>query len=81
MADKTVEITRGRLHYDRPRGVVYFYADDSGACLLRVEGLPSTPDGHQIDIHLFPAGSEHHHEYCDGVCAAKIVRSAEKAGG
>jgi hypothetical protein len=55
----------GRLQYDQPRGVLYFFDDKTGVCLLRIEGIPQgIPDGNQIDIHLAHPGNEHHHEHC-----------------
>lgn len=78
---------KGRLQHDPARGVIYFFDDESGACLLRVEGLPKITPGKQIDIHLTHPGSEHHHENCGGrifkdgtlkddavICAVKIPR-------
>jgi hypothetical protein len=73
---------KGRLQYDRARGVVYFFPDDdvTGACLLRIEGVPPTAieEGDQIDIHLVHAGNAHHHadlkgNWVDGaICAVKL---------
>lgn len=74
--------TKGRLQYDSERGVVYFFADLTGECLLQIEGVYDVPEGHQIDIHLVHPGSEHHHEGCRGkfadekvegmICAVKL---------
>lgn len=69
---------QGRLQYDRERGVVYFFDDKTGVCLLRVEGVPPVDEGNQIDIHLVHPGLEHHHVHpvhprIDGaICAVKL---------
>lgn len=52
------------FEYQRERGVLYVFDESGGECLLRVEGIPLVPDGHQVDIHLVHPGSEHHHEHC-----------------
>lgn len=72
---------KGTLQYDPKRGVIHFF-DDKKGCVLRIEGVPKTPEDHQIDIHLVRPGAEHHHEGCRGkfmgekvegmVCAVKI---------
>lgn len=73
-----MQTVEGRLQYDRERGVVYFFADRAGDCLLRIEGVPPVPKGHQIDIHLVDKGNEHHHAdpkhpFIDGaICAVKL---------
>ena len=81
---------QGRLQYDPQRGVMYFFNDKTGECLLRVEGARDVPEGHQLDIHLVEPGNEHHHEHCGNrelvlpgagrdlgsVCAVKLVRQA-----
>ncbi len=78
----------GILQYDRDRGVIYFFDDQSKECLLRIDGVPNVPEGEQIDIHLFAPGGEHHHENCGNrgllmkgvpreigaICAAKMER-------
>ncbi len=80
---------KGRLQFDRQRGVIYFH-DETGGCSLRIEGIPEVPEGHQIDIHLIQPGGEHHHENCGNralvlkgatwdrgaVCAVKLMRPA-----
>lgn len=58
---------QGRLQYDRKRGVIYFFDDATGACLLRIEGVPPVPEGRQIDVHLVHKGCEHHHFNCGNV--------------
>ncbi len=83
MADKTIEkkiSIEGRLAYDRTRGVVYFFSEETKDCLLRIEGVPSVQveEGNQIDIHLVNPGGEHHHVepvhgFRDGaICAVKL---------
>lgn len=83
MAEKVVEQKiniEGRLEYDRARGVVYFFAEKTKDCLLRIEGVPpvQVEEGNQIDIHLVTPGGEHHHvspnhHWIDGaICAVKL---------
>lgn len=55
---------KGLLEYDPVRGVLYFFDEKTNECLLRIEGVPNVPAGHQIDIHLVYPGGEHHHEHC-----------------
>lgn len=55
---------KGLLQYEPERGVLYFFDDLSGECLLRVEGVRDVSPGHQIDIHLAEPGCGHHHEHC-----------------
>lgn len=55
---------KGTFQYDPKRGVLYFYEDQTGECLLRVEGVRDVPAGAQIDIHLVEPGCEHHHLNC-----------------
>ena len=55
---------KGLLQYDVERGVVYFFSDESGEPILRLEGIRNVPEGHQLDVHLVDAGGEHHHENC-----------------
>lgn len=54
----------GVLQYDEKRGVIYFFDDKTQECILRIEGVPGVPEGHQIDVHLVHPGCEHHHEHC-----------------
>lgn len=84
------ENVKGRLQFDRQRGVIYFH-DEKGGCPLRIDGIPEIPEGHQLDIHLVNAGGEHHHENCGNravvmkgatwdpsvICAVKLPRSSE----
>ncbi len=66
MSKKTDMLSvEGRLQYDRKRGVIYFHGCQ-GEALLRIEGVPEVPEGHQIDIHLVEPGGEHHHGDYDG---------------
>jgi hypothetical protein len=47
---------KGVLTIDHKRGVVYFHAD--GACVLRIEGLPTPVPAHDvelIDVQLDPS--------------------------
>lgn len=79
VAEKKINI-EGRLEYDRARGVVYFFAEKTKDCLLRIEGVPpvQVEEGNQIDIHLVTPGGEHHHVHPklglgDGaICAVKL---------
>ncbi len=55
---------KGLLQYDVERGVVYFFSEESGEAVLRLEGIRNVPEGHQLYVHLVDAGAEHHHENC-----------------
>lgn len=55
---------KGRLQYEPERGVLYFFDDLTGECLLRVEGVRDVPLNHQIDIHLAEPGCGQHHLHC-----------------
>lgn len=84
---------KGRLQRDEKRGVIYFFEETTGECLLRIEGLPEILGKKQIDVHLVYPGCEHHHEHCGGhalkdapkddaiVCAVKIPRFVAETKG
>lgn len=76
----TLASRMGRLQYDHERGVIYFFEEGTGECLLRIEGVRNVPAGHQIDIHLAEPGCAHHHEMCGAMLTKEGIRKVMDPG-